>query len=93
MLQILLVSLYKKIMRTASTNPKSQSSVETGIRVIETATKERISLSEASRQHNKSRNFVSDIKQRLEDNYSKRNINRETYRAFNRALKVYNSTI
>ena len=77
-------------MRKTTTNPKSQESVNNGILVLQTAIENRLSLSEASRQHNFGRNYVSDVKARINENLEKKNINRSSYRTFNSLVKQYN---
>jgi len=79
--------------KTKQKKNKSQISVENAIKVIKHATRRKLSLSEAARQKNFGRNYVSDAKARLEHNYEVRNINRDLYREFKRELKTYKSTV
>ena len=72
---------------------KSQISIENGVKIIKKAIKNKISLSEASRQSNFGRNYVSDIKSRLSDNYKNKNITREEYNGFKSLVKEYTSKI
>jgi hypothetical protein len=69
---------------------KSQTSVENGIAILTTAIENELSLSEASRQHSFGRNYISDVKSRIEENLEKKLIKRETYRNFKKLLKAYN---
>lgn len=73
---------------SAQRNP-SQVSIENGIKILQTAIKRRISLSEASRTHKKGRNYLSDVKARVSDNLKKKNISREQYSNFNNLVKQY----
>ena len=75
-----------KIVKT-----NSQKSVENGIKVLKTAIKNNVSVSEASRQHNFGRNYVSDVKARLATNYKNKNVDKETYTAFKSLVKTYES--
>lgn len=68
---------------------KTETSVKNGVKILKTAIKKNISLSEASRQANFGRNYVSDIKLRIRDNYKKKNISREAYNEFNALMKEY----
>lgn len=74
-----------------TTRNSSESSVENGIKVIKTALKRKVSLSEASRQHDFGRNYVSDIKSRITDSYKNRNVSRESYNTFKTLLKQYSA--
>ena len=68
---------------------KTQTSVENGVKIIKTAIKKNLSLSEASRQSKRGRNYVSDIKSRLSDNYKKKAVTKETYNEFKTLIKEY----
>jgi len=68
---------------------KTEKSVTNGIKIVKRAIKKNLSLSEASRQFSFGRNYVSDIKARIKDNFKKKNLSRDTYRAFNALLKEY----
>jgi hypothetical protein len=78
----------KKTKKTLNT--RTQTSVENGIRILKTAIKGRLSLSEASRQHDFGRNYLSDVKSRIKDNYREKNVDKETYQTFMTLLKEYN---
>jgi hypothetical protein len=73
------------------TKSRTQSSVENGVKIIRKAIKRNISLSEASRQSNFGKNYVSDIKARISDNYKSRRVARETYMEFKSLMKEYSS--
>ena len=70
---------------------RTQSSVENGVKIIRKAIKRNISLSEASRQSNFGKNYVSDIKSRIADNYKSKRVSRETYMEFKTLMKEYSS--
>ena len=78
--------------RSGSIATPTQTSVANGIKVITTAIKRKISLSEASRTHNFGRNYVSDVRTRITDNYKRKSITKETYNTFNGLLKKYEAT-
>ena len=68
---------------------RTQESVENGVKIIKRAIKKNISLSEASRQSNFGRNYVSDIKARITDNYKNKNVSRDMYTEFKTLIKEY----
>jgi hypothetical protein len=70
-------------------NIRTEQSVKNGIKIIKTAIRRKISLSEASRQANYGRNYVSDIKLRLRENYRSKNVTKESYSEFNTLMKEY----
>lgn len=70
-------------------NKRTEKSVRNGIRILKAAIRRNISLSEASRRANFGRNYVSDIKLRLKENYKNKNVSREMYREFNSLMKQY----
>ena len=70
-------------------NNKTESSVKNGVKILTRAIKKNLSLSEASRQAGFGRNYVSDIKARIKDNYKNKNVSRETYSEFNSLMKQY----
>ena len=76
--------------KTKTTKTRTQSSVENGIKILKTAIKGNLSLSEASRRNNFGRNYLSDVKARLTENYKNKNVDTTTYREFNTLLKTYN---
>lgn len=80
-------------MKKATQNPKSELSVQNGIKVLKTAIKSKLSLSEASRRNDLGRNYVSDIKSRLADNLAKKNVSRDTYKTFKTLLKEYEKSV
>jgi lambda repressor-like predicted transcriptional regulator len=67
----------------------SEISVNRSIKIIKRATKKGISLSEASRQNELGRNYVSDVKLRLFRNLERRNITRQSFSEFQKTLKEY----
>jgi hypothetical protein len=69
---------------------RTQVSVENGIKILEMAIKGNLSLSEASRQNSFGRNYLSDVKAKIKENYKSKRIDRETYRNFSDLLKTYN---
>lgn len=69
---------------------RTQASVQNGILILQTAIKNQSSLSEASRKNGKGRNYLSDVKARLQTNLVNKNISRATYREFRTLLKTYN---
>ena len=80
-----------KTKKTTSVKTRTQTSVENGIKVLRTAIKGKLSLSEASRRNSFGRNYVSDVKARLTENYKNKNVDRKTYQTFKDLLKTYNN--
>jgi hypothetical protein len=76
-------------MKTKTPKTKSQLSAENGIKVLKTAIKGNLSLSEASRRNSFGRNYLSDIKSRISDNYKNKNVDKETYNNFKELMKTY----
>ena len=76
--------------RTKTRKTRTQTSVENGIKILKTAIKGKLSLSEASRRNNRGRNYLSDVKSRIRENYKNKNVDRETYQDFQSLLKTYN---
>lgn len=64
-------------------------SLENGIRIVKSAIKRKTSLSAASNADGKGKNYISDIKSRLEVNYKSRNISKELYSSFKALSKEY----
>ena len=75
----------------SKTLTRTQMSVQNGIKILKTALKSGVSLSEASRRHDFGRNYVSDVKSRVKENYKNKNIDRETYQEFTNLVKNYES--
>jgi hypothetical protein len=75
--------------KSISSRNSTQTSVDNGIKVIATAIKKKVSLSEASRTHKFGRNYVSDIKVRITDNFKKKAVSKEAYSTFKNLLKQY----
>ena len=70
---------------------RTQTSVENGIKILKTAIKGKLSLSEASRRNQFGRNYLSDVKARIKENYKNKNVDKDTYQNFVSLLKTYNS--
>jgi hypothetical protein len=79
--------------RTNTRKTRTQTSVENGIKVLKTAIKGKLSLSEASRRNSFGRNYVSDVKARIADNYKNKNVDKVTYQTFKTLLKTYTATV
>jgi hypothetical protein len=71
----------------------SVSSLENGIRIMKYAIKRRTSLSAASNADGRGKNYISDIKARLEENYKSKNISRDLYTTFKSLNKQYQSAV
>lgn len=69
---------------------RTQVAVENGIKILNTAIKGQLSLSEASRRNKFGRNYLSDVKSRIKDNYKKKNVDKQAYQVFTTLLKSYN---
>lgn len=67
----------------------SEISLENGIKIVRQAIRKGISLSAAANAEGKGKNYISDIKARLEENYKNRNISRELYSSFKSLNKQY----
>jgi len=76
---------------TRSKKTRTQASVDNGIKILKTAIKGKLSLSEASRRNSFGRNYLSDVKSKIKENYKKKKIDKETYQNFSDLLKTYNS--
>lgn len=76
---------------TKVTKTRTEVSVDNGIKILQTAIKNELSLSEASRRNSFGRNYLSDVKSKIKENYKNKKINRETYQNFSSLLKTYNS--
>lgn len=71
------------------TKSKTQTSVDNGVKIIKRALKKNISLSESSRQSKFGRNYVSDIKSRISENYKNKNVTKDSYTEFKTLIKEY----
>ena len=70
-------SARKSTNRTSvSKKTNSVNSIENGISVLKYAIKKKLSVSAAAKQNGFGRNYISDIKARLEENYKCKNITR-----------------
>lgn len=78
----------QKTKKTSSIN-----SLENGIRIMKYAIKHKTSLSAASNADGRGKNYISDIKTRLEENYKSRNITKELYGSFKFLRKQYEKAI
>jgi hypothetical protein len=83
------VATTRKTNKVAKT--RTQNSVENGIKILKTAIKGNLSLSEASRRYDFGRNYFSDVKARIRENYKNKNIGKEMYQNFQSLLKTYKS--
>lgn len=77
-------------MKTKQTTNKTEASVRNGIKIVTRAIRKSESISEAARQSGFGRNYVSDIKARIDSNFENKNVSRDTYREFNKLIKEYN---
>jgi len=77
----------------ASKKTNSVKSLENGINVLNYAIKKKISVSAAAKQNKFGRNYISDIKARLEENYKSKNITRELYSSFKTLNKEYQKVV
>jgi (p)ppGpp synthase/HD superfamily hydrolase len=80
-------------MKKPTSNPRTEASVTKATTVLVYATEQRLSLSQAARENNLGRNYVSDVNSRLTDNLENKNVSRDTYRNFKTAWKTYNKMI
>jgi hypothetical protein len=72
---------------------RSAVTIEKAVAVINYAVESKITLAEASRAKGFGRNYVSDIKGRVDKNFAKNNINKTQYANFNSAYKRYEKTV
>lgn len=71
---------------------RTQTSVETGIKVVNTAIRKKVSLTYASQElFGKGKNFVSDIKARISENVTKGNVSKKVANEFKSLVKKYES--
>lgn len=88
-------TILKSKKKTAASKRKSARktssviSLENGIRIVKSAIKRKTSLSAASHAAGRGKNYISDIKARLEVNYKSRNITKELYSFFKALNKQY----
>lgn len=71
---------------------KTVKSVQTGIQILNYATKNKTSISEAARKNGLGRNYVSDVKARIDNNYKKKSISKELYDSFKNSSKNYDNS-
>ena len=74
---------------TASKKTNSVNSLENGINVLKYAIKKKLSVSAAAKESGFGRNYISDIKARLEENYKSKNITKDLYATFKSLSKEY----
>lgn len=84
--------------RTANSNRQNRrtssvNSIETGIKIIRYAIRKRVSLTAASNANDRGKNYISDIKARLEENYKSKNITRDTYNTFKSLNRQYEKSV
>lgn len=75
--------------KQANRKSNSVNSLENGIQVIRLALRRKLSISAAAKEKGHGRNYVSDIKARLEDNYKSKNITRDLYTTFKSLNREY----
>lgn len=84
----------KAVTRTvAAKKTNSVKSLENGINVLKYAIKKKISVSAAAKENKFGRNYISDIKARLEENYKSKNITKELYSSFKTLNKEYQKVV
>jgi len=71
----------------------SVTSLENGIKILKYAIRRKTSLSAASKAGDRGKNYISDIKARLEENYKSKNISRDLYNEFKSLNKQYEKTV
>jgi sulfur transfer complex TusBCD TusB component (DsrH family) len=64
-------------------------SLENGIKILQIALKKKLSLSSAAKTAGRGKNYISDIKARLEENFKSKNITKELYSNFKQLNKEY----
>lgn len=79
----------KSTAKTSIRRSTSVVSLENGIKILKLAIKRKISLSAAAKDSGRGKNYISDIKARLEENYKSKNITKELYSNFKSLNKEY----
>ncbi len=79
----------KNSSKNATRRTTSVISLENGIKILKLAIKRKISLSAASKDSGRGKNYISDIKARLEENYRSKNISKDLYSNFKSLNKEY----
>lgn len=64
-------------------------SIENGIKILQIALRKKLSLSAAAKTAGRGKNYISDIKARLEENFKSKNITKELYSNFKQLNKQY----
>lgn len=78
----------RKVAANSKRNP-SVNSIENGIKILEFAIKRNISASRSAVQKGFGRNYISDIRARVSENYQNGNINKTQYSTFVGLYKQY----
>jgi len=76
----------------ASKRNPSVNSIENGIKILEHAIKKNVSASLAAKQKGFGRNYISDIRARVSENYTSGNINKIQHSTFVGLYKQYEKT-
>lgn len=79
----------KSSRRPAARKSNSVNSLENGISVLKYAIRKKKSVSASAVDNGYGRNYISDIKARLEENYKSKNITRDLYTTFKSLNKEY----
>lgn len=79
----------KNTSKSSTRRSASVVSLENGIKILKLAIKRKISLSAAAKDSGRGKNYISDIKARLEENYKSKNITKELYSNFKSLNKEY----
>lgn len=82
-------NLVKKSVSPSNKRSASVNSIENGIEILEYAIKKNLSASGSAREKGFGRNYISDIRARLMENYSSKNITRIQYSTFSSLYKQY----
>lgn len=73
----------------AAKKQKLQARAEAAVRILTTAVESNLSMSEASRRNNEGRNFLSQVKSSIKEDYESKFVTREVYSNFKSLLKAY----
>lgn len=79
----------RRIAKPTKRRSASVVSLENGIKIIKYALKHSTSLSAAAYLNGRGKNYISDIKARLEENFKNKNISKELYSSFKSLNKQY----
>jgi len=75
--------------KTKTNTNRSQTSVENAVKILKTAINKNISVSQAATQWKFGRNYISDLKSRVADNYKAKKVSKDTYNEFRNLVKEY----